>query len=42
VRPILIVQHQERPLSLAAQAMVELIELRLRATGKKRRTIPAS
>jgi LysR family carnitine catabolism transcriptional activator len=40
VRPILIVQHQERPLSPAAQAMVELIELRLRTTGKTRRAIP--
>lgn len=39
VRPILIVQHKERPLSSAAQAMLELIELRLRPAGKARRAL---
>mgnify|MGYP001627166024 CR=1 FL=1 len=39
VRPILIVQHKERPLSNAAQAMLELIELRLRPAGKARRAL---
>jgi len=34
------VQHKERALSHAAQGMLELIELRLRATGKARRAIP--
>lgn len=37
-RPILIVQHKERPLSNAAQGMLELIETRLRSTGKSRAT----
>lgn len=36
VRPILIVQHKERPLSHAAQGMLELIENRLRSTGRIR------
>ncbi|MDQ2823315.1 MAG: LysR family transcriptional regulator [Pseudomonadota bacterium] len=40
VRPILIVQRQDQALSHAAQGMLELIELRLRATGKTRRAIP--
>ena len=40
VRPILIVQHKERALSHAAQAMLELIALRLRAVGTTRRAIP--
>ncbi len=40
VRPILIVRHKERPLSSAAQALLELIELRLRSVGKGRREIP--
>lgn len=39
VRPILIVQHKERPLSSAAQAMLELIERRLRPAGKARRAL---
>ena len=39
VRPILIVQHRERPLSSAAQATLELIEPRLRAVGRMRRVI---
>ncbi|WP_141829431.1 LysR family transcriptional regulator [Herbaspirillum sp. SJZ107] len=38
-RPILIVQHKERPLSHAAQGMLELIETRLRSTGKIRRDL---
>jgi LysR family carnitine catabolism transcriptional activator len=38
-RPILIVQHKERPLSNAAQGMLELIERRLRSTGKIRRDL---
>jgi LysR family carnitine catabolism transcriptional activator len=38
-RPILIVQHKERPLSNAAQGMLELIEQRLRSTGKLRRDL---
>jgi len=42
VRPILVVQHQERALSHAAQGMLELIELRLRAVGKGRRAIPGA
>lgn len=35
-RPILIVQHRERPLSSAAQGMLELIERRLRSAGRGR------
>jgi LysR family carnitine catabolism transcriptional activator len=42
VRPILVVQQKERALSHAAQGMLALIELRLRATGKTRRAIPGS
>ncbi|WP_036177400.1 LysR family transcriptional regulator [Massilia sp. 9096] len=38
-RPILIVQHKERPLSNAAHGMLELIEMRLRSTGKIRREL---
>jgi len=34
VRPILIVRHKERPLSTAAQGMLELIEMRLSSNGK--------
>lgn len=33
-RPILIVQHRERPLSNAAQGMLELIEMRLRSSRR--------
>jgi LysR family carnitine catabolism transcriptional activator len=33
MRPILIVQHKERPLSNAAQGMLELIEARLSSSG---------
>lgn len=38
-RPILVVQHKERPLSNAAQGMLELIEARLRTSGKARRGV---
>jgi len=40
-RPILIVQHKERPLSNAAQGMLELIEARLRTTRRGRRELDA-
>ena len=40
VRPILIVQQKERALSHAAQGMLALIELRLRASGKGRQSSP--
>lgn len=40
VRPILIVQRQDQALSHAAQGMLDLIERRLRTTGKTRRAIP--
>ena len=40
VRPILIVRQKERTLSIAAQGMLELIELRLQSVGTVRREIP--
>jgi LysR family carnitine catabolism transcriptional activator len=42
VRPILVVQQKERALSHAAQGMLALIELRLRAPGKPRRATAVS
>ncbi len=40
VRPILIVRQKDRALSIAAQGMLELIELRLQAVGTVRKDIP--
>ena len=40
MRPILIVRQKNRTLSIAAQGMLELIELRLRSVGTVRRDIP--
>jgi DNA-binding transcriptional LysR family regulator len=42
VRPILIVKKKDHTLSIAAKGMLELIELRLRSTGKVRKEIPVA